>query len=299
MPVVQASVPALAPADKLVSANSVTTMVNMFASMAGMAIAGGLYDRFGLFPILVASAVCFAITAVMDLLIRIPYKKQESSNSFAGMVKNDLSLSGKFIMKDKPILARCAFIVFLMQIMVIPMLLVGVPVLITQNLGYGMDLVGISSSIMMAGGLIGSIVAGVLGARLSIRKAPLILTAGSLAITPIGLVFLFEVPVFISYIVITAATALCLGIVQMAGILFMAFVQGEVPSKLIGKVMSLLVILPFVANGAGSFMYGLLFEWFESLPWIVVFGTVVASVMVALYAKCQLRNAPIVLPAIE
>jgi MFS family permease len=153
-----------------------------------------------------------------------------------------------------------------------------------------MDMVGISSSAMMAGGLVGSIAAGVLGARLTIKKAPLILAVGSLAIIPIGLVFLFETPIFISYIIITVSTALCLGIIQMAGIIFLAFVQREVPSKLIGKVMSLLVILPFVANGAGSLIYGFLFEWFKSSPWIVVFGTLVLSVIVALYTKSQFTN---------
>ena len=73
--------------------------------------------------------------------------------------------------------------------------------------------------------------------------------------------------------------------IQIAGIKFMAFVQGITPTELTGKVMSLLVILPFVANGLGSLIYGVLFEQFEALPWIVVFATVIVSVFVAINTR--------------
>ena len=292
LPTVQASVPALVPEEKLVSANSVTSMINMFSSMAGMALAGILYERFGLLPILAVSAIAFAVTAVMDLLIRIPYKKQDNSGGVINMVKSDMSVSLRFMFKEKPILFKCALIIFFMTITLSSMLLVGVPVLITQNLGFGMDLAGVSSSFMMLGGLIGGITAGVLGSRLNIKKAPLLLLLSAIAAVPMGLVFLFGIPNFAKYIIITAATALILAVFQMAQIQFMAFVQKEVPTELIGKVLSLLVILPFVANAAGSLIYGLLFEWFEELPWAVVFGTVAATALIAAYAHGRFKNIP-------
>jgi len=290
MPAVQASTPVLVPEEKLASANSVTQMINMLSSMAGMALAGILYERFGLFPILLVSAAAFAFTAVMDLLIRIPYKKQESSGSVVNIVKSDISISLRFVLKEKPILFKCSIIVFFLSFTLNSMLIVGVPALITLNLGYGMDLVGISSSFMMLGGLIGGITAGVLGNRLNIKKAPLLLLFSSMIIMPIGLVFLFDTPAFAAYIIITAATALTLGAMSMTQIQFFTFVQIEVPTELLGKIMSLLVILPFIANALGSSVYGVLFELFEELPWIVVFGTVAASVTVAVYAYSQFRN---------
>ena len=290
MPAVQAAVPALAPADKLVSANSVTSMVNMFSAMAGMAVAGILYANFGLFPILAVSAACFAVTAIMDLLIRIPYKKQENSGSLVNMVKSDMSMSAKFMVKEKPILLKCTIIVFLFQITLVPLVLIGVPVLITQNLGLGMELVGISSSIMMLGGLAGGIIAGALGARITMKKVSLFLAISSIVVIPIGLVFLFNIPAFAAYIIITAATAVMLAAMQVGSIQFFAFIQGAVPAELIGKVMSLIVILPFIANGTGSLIYGVLFEQFENLPWIVVFSTVAVSVLVVLYAHKQFKS---------
>ena len=290
LPAVQASVPVLVPEEKLVSANSITNMINMFSSMAGMALAGILYERFGLFPILIVSAIAFAFTAAMDLLIRIPYKKQESSGSIANTVKNDISVSITFMFKEKPILFKCGIIIFFSAFTLNSMLIIGAPVLISQNLGFGMDLVGYSSSFMMLGGLIGGIAAGVLSNRLNIKKSPLLLLLSSINIIPIGLVFLFDIPAFAAYVIITAATALTLAVLQIAQVQFFTFVQREIPTELLGKIISLLSIMPFISNALGSFIYGILFDQFEELPWIVVFGTVAASALIAGYAYKQFSS---------
>jgi len=290
MPAVQAAVPSLVITEKLVPANSVTQMVNMFSSMVGMAVAGVLYERFGLFPILIVSAVCFAVTAVMDLLIRIPYNKPDNTGSVTQIVKSDLSQSAKFAVKEKPIISKCAFIGFFIQLSVVPMVVVGIPVLVTQHLDYGMDMVGYSQSIMMIGGLMGGIAAGTLGARLTIKKLPLILFIACMLFGLIGLPFLFAVPSFAAYVFLTAATALAMAAVQLVSIPLFAFIQAETPSDLIGKVMSLFVILPFVATAIGSLIYGVLFEWFEAVPWVVVFGTVLLSCLVVVYARGQFKK---------
>ena len=299
LPAVQASVPLLVPTDKLVPANAVVSIINMLSSMAGIAIAGVLYARFGLFPILAVSAICFAITAAMDLLIRIPFKKQESHDSLVKMVKSDMSLSAKFMVKEKPVIAKCAFIAFLMQVSLASMLVVGIPVLITQHLNKGMDLVGYSQSIMMVGGLAGAIIASSLGAKLTIGKMPLMLLFGSLAVMPIGLIFMFELPAMLTYIIMTAACALAMCALQIAQIQFFAFIQEETPSELTGKVMSLIVMMPFVASALGYLIYGVLFEQFKTLPWVVIFITIFISAMIAAYARGQFKTvgqSPVVRP---
>jgi MFS family permease len=290
MPTVQATVPLLSPEKNLVTANSVVTTVNMLSSMAGMAIAGLLYAEFGLFPILVVSAIAFAITAVMDLLIRIPYKKQESTGSVIQIAKNDLSLSAKFMFKEKKILAICAFIAFLMSISFASVIMVGIPVLIMRNLEMDASFVGISQSVMMVGGLLGSIAAGAIGAKLTIKKLPPLLGVAGVLLAGVGLPFLLGLPHMAAYVIITVSAALAMGVVQMSNIPLFAFVQTEAPNELLGKVMSLIIILPFIANGIGSLIYGLLFEWFEGTPYIVVFATVVVSVMIAMYAHRQFKK---------
>ena len=290
IPAVQAAVPALVPSDKLPAGNAATGIVNSLSGMAGMAIAGFLYARFGLFPILLASAVCFAITAGMDLLIRIPYKKQPPAGNVVELVKRDLSQAARFTFKENPILAKISVIVFMCVFLLAAMLMVGLPVLITRHLNMDESMVGLNQSIVMVGGIIGSIIAGALGERLTIRKIPLIVLIAGLPLIPMGLIFLIDVPTVVIYIVITITGALTLCTTQLFNVTAITYVQRVTSSELIGKVMSMLMMIPFIANAVGAVLFGLLFEWFEALPWIVILGTAALSVFVAVLSRRLLRK---------
>jgi len=293
MPTVQASIPVLVPSDKLIPANSVVSMVNMLANMLAPAIAGILYGGFGLFPVLVISAICFAITAVMDLLIRIPYKKQSSPGSVAKMVRNDIYQSLRFIAREKPILAKSTVIMFFANLAFASLLFVGLPVLIKQHLGMSMAMVGVNQSVMMVGGLLGGIIAGALGSRLTIQKLHLPLAICSIVLIPMALVFVFDTPALTAYVIITVASALLLVAMQIGTILLIAFIQGETPTELIGKVMSIMLMLPFLANAMGMLLFGVLFERFVELPWIVIFAVVFVSAVIAIYTRMHFRKVEV------
>ena len=283
MPAVEASLPLLVPKEKLMSANALVTFSNTFSGMAGAAIAGILFAQFGLMPVLIVSAVCFAITAAMDLLIRIPYKKQESKGSIVETIKSDMLQSVKFIFREKSIIAKCAWVSFMLSGTLASLITVGVPVLITQHLGMGMDYVGISQSFMLAGGLIGGIISGTIGSKLKISKIYLLLIASGFAIIPIGLVFVLNIPTFVAYVIITAACAMVLISNMIVNIRIITIIQGETPVELLGKVMSLIVMLPLMAMAFGNLAYGAFFEWFSA--WVVVLITAFLSIMIGVYAR--------------
>ena len=290
MPAVQASIPALAPPNKLVSANSIVTTINMTANLLAPAVAGALYGGFGLFPILVISAICFAITAVMDLLIRIPFKKQSSAGSVAQMVKSDISASLKFIVKEKPILGKAAGIMFWPNLVIVSLLFVGLPVIVVQHLGFSMALVGVNQSGVGIGGLLGGIAAGALGERLTTRRIYLTLAIGALLLVPMALAVMLDIPAFAAFIAITASGALSMALMQVSSIPLIAFIQKETPTELIGKVMSLIMILPFLAQGLGQVFYGALFELLEHIPWIIAFTTAILVAIIALFSRSVIGN---------
>jgi len=290
MPAVQASVPVLVPPDKLIPANSAVSVVNMLANMVAPAVAGILFGRFGLTPILLISAICFGVTAIMDLLIRIPFRKQDGPGSVAQMVMDDMSLSFRFIVRERPILAKSAGIMFFVNLSLVSLLFVGLPVLITQHLGMSMAMVGINQSVMMVGGLLGGIAAGALGTRLTMRKLHLPLMAISLFLLPMGLVFMFDAPAFVIYVIITAMSALVFVAAQMCSIPMIAFIQRETPTELIGKVMSIMLVLPFLANAMGILLFGMLFERLAGLPWVIVLAVVLVSAAIAVYGRRLFRN---------
>ena len=285
MPAIQAAVPLLVPADKLATGNAAVGAVNMLANLGGLALAGILYARFGLFPILIICAVLYIGTAVADLFIRVPYQKQEPSGSVGQMIKTDMSQAGRFMVKEKPIFIKFILVMLLFLVTVAPIPMVGVPVLVTGSLGMGLDMVGISQSIMMAGGLVGGIVAGGMGKRLTIGKLPLILLFSIVSVLPIGFIFLFAVPPMLAFVVMTGASVLVTLFQTMLSITLITYVQIETPTELRGKVLSLLTMLPFLAIALGQSIFGVVFERFAAMPWVIVFASAGLAFFVALYAR--------------
>ncbi|MCL2627253.1 MAG: MFS transporter [Oscillospiraceae bacterium] len=285
IPAVQASVPVLVPSEKLTSGNAAVGVVNSLSSMIGLAVAGVMYARFGLIPILVVSAICFAITAVMDLLIRIPFTPQDASGGVVNIVKSDISLSFRYITIEKPILIKSVGMLFFIILFLTSILMIGVPVIIKEHLHMGMEYVGISQSIMMVGGLIGGIIAGAIGSKLTMRKSLFIIAIGSIFIVIMGMVLIIEMPVFIAYAILTASSALLFVTIQIMNIAAITFVQTETPTQLIGKVMSLIMVLPFLAQGIGQVFYGALFEQLKNIPWVIAFTTALLVAILALFSR--------------
>jgi len=284
MPTVQSSVPLLIPSAKLTKGNAVVGVVNSLSTLIGVGVAGVVYGSFGLRPILIVSAICFAFKAVMDLFIRIPFKKQEAIGGVLSIVKNDLSLSFRYATKEKPVLAKSVILVFLLVLLLISILLVGVPVLINQHLDMGMEFVGISQSFMMVGGLSGGIIAGALGEKLNIPKALVLIAIGSVFIASMGVVFFIKTPMMIAYIVLTAASALVYLTVQVFNIAAITFLQKETPSELIGKILSMMMVIPFLAQAIGQVLYGALFEKLASMPWTIIFATAALVAIISTYS---------------
>jgi len=284
-PAVQASIPLLAEGDRIVPANAVVNLVQSLSSLLGPVIGGILYAAYGLTPILIVSVICFFISAVMELFIHIPHQPRTESRSIFAIVKDDMSLSLHFILKEKPVLAKGILLICGFNLFLSSMLVIGLPVLITQTLGLSEQLYGIAQGALAAGGLAGGIFAGVLGNKLDIRRSHILLLVSAIAIIPMGLTLLLGAPPFVSYLVITVMSFFLMVCATLFSIQMLAFAQIQTPTELTGKVISFMMALSMCMQPIGQALYGILFEKLAGLPWVVVMGAAVISVLIALYSK--------------
>jgi len=277
MPAVQASVPILVPEAQLTRANSVTTAVNTLSNIAAPAVAAILLAQFGLLPILLVCAACFAITSVLDLLLRIPYNKPENGGSIGNIVKNDLGQAFRFTTIEKPILTKIIGIMILGSVVGGAISVVGVPVFITQHLGMGMEYVGISRAIGWGGAFFATLISSYLGEKLSIRTYAFFGILTVLVLIPISMVLLFSPPVYMAFVIIVIFDTLCGFMAFMYTITGISYVMKITPPELIGKVMSVIVAIPLLATGSGVILWGILFERFYELTWLIVFVAALIS----------------------
>jgi MFS family permease len=292
MSTVNAAVPLVVPTEKLTNGNAIIGMVNALAGGAGQALAAVLYSNMGLNAILIPFVALYALTSIMDLFIRVPYTKPEAENSVVSMIKGDITQAVRFISKDKPILIKLSAIAFVVFASVASMLMIAMPVLVTESLNMDLSFVGISQLLMTVGGLAGGIFASVLGGWLSVRKLPPLMIVLSIAPIPMGLVILLNAPTMIAFVTFTVVSAIVMFTLTLVVVTAITYVQMETPPELLGKVLSLFSMLPFLAQAVGQFGFGVLFEIFAAIPWVPVLVAAGISALITLYSFSHLRNIP-------
>ncbi|GAA0738701.1 MFS transporter [Clostridium oceanicum] len=283
-PSVQASIPLLVHKEKIMRGNATINMISSLANFIGPTIGGILFGFYGIEPILIVSIVCFIFSAVMELFINIPYEKSKGEKLLY-IAYTDIKLSMNFILKEKPILGKVMMIISLFNLLLTSLMIVGMPALITQYLSLSDSLYGISEGILAVGSILGGIVVGVLNDKLNIKKLNVLLVYCALVIFPMGLVLILPIPAFTSYVVISAMGFFMMVFATVFSIQVITFIQMETPPEIVGKVISCLLALSLCAMPIGQALYGFLFENLESIPWIILFGAMICSLVIALISK--------------
>lgn len=287
-PAVQASIPALVSRDGVMRANAVINVISSFASLLGPVLGGILYSTYGLLSVLEISIASFAASAVMEIFIRIPYRKQESAGSIIGTAMGDLRESVHFICRQKPVIGKGLLIVCGINLFMSAMITVGLPYLITEVLpftaGQANRLYGYAEGALAAGGVVGGISAGALADRLQIGKAGNLLIAGALGVFPIGFALLWLDSGMAVYMTITVCCFVIMVISTIFTVQVMSFVQTETPQNLIGKVIAVIMTGAMCAQPLGNAMYGFLFELCAEREAVVVLFAGIVSLVIAVRA---------------
>ena len=294
-PSVQASIPALVEPERFMEAKSIINTISSFANLVGPVLGGMLYSVYGLEAVLWVCMVCFFLSAVMEIFIRIPFAKQASGDGILKLVKEDFRESFQFIRKEKPQIGRVTLIVCEINLFLSAMIIVAVPYLITEVLELGTEnmantLYSFSQGALAAGGLTGGILAGVLGRRLSIKKAGDLIGAAAVTVFPMGIALAFHFPAMGSYLVITGC---CFGIMvlsTMFSVQMMSFVQAETPGHLLGKVIAVILTIAMCAQPLGNALYGVLFELCAGFEYVVILLAGGISLVIALGAGRRFRE---------
>ncbi len=284
-PTVQASMPLLHSKENLLTANAIINQVGALAGLLAPIIGGILFGLYGLTPIILVGGICFFLSAVMEIFINIPYTKLEEKQSVINIVRQDFADSLAFIRKDRPVILKSIWIICAFNLFLSSMLMVSMPVLITQTLGLSDQLYGYSQGALAAGGLCGGIMVGVLAKKLRIQKVYMLLFIMSALLLPIVISLWLGLAPFVSYLVITISCFLMMSVATMVTVQMLTFIQGETPTQLTGKVLSLVMALAMCSQPLGQAMYGVLFDAFKATPYVIILGAAVISGGIALLSK--------------
>ena len=288
-PSVQASIPALVCPEQTMGANSVINTVSSFSALIGPVLGGLLYSAWGLKPVLWVCIVCFFLSAVMELFIRIPFQKQTSGGGILKTVRNDFAESIRFLQAEKPVIRKGMFVVCGINLFLSAMILVAMPWLITEvldlNAALANQLYGFSQGALAAGGLTGGILAGIFADRLHVRTSAHILAACALCVFPIGITLLISDSGILNYLVLTICCFLIMVFSTIFMVQMMTFIQTETPPHLTGKVIAVILTVSMCSQPLGNALYGVLFEAGREYEYAVVLFSGMISLLIAVKAR--------------
>ena len=287
-PAVQASIPLLAAAEQLTSANAVINMVNTLSALLGPVIGGVLFGAFGIRPILWVGIFCFFLSAVMELFIRIPHSPRAAAGGVLSTIRQDLEESWRFIRREKPVFLSVMLVLALFNLVLSAALLVGIPVAVVQVLGMSDSRLGLTQGAMGLGGLFGGLLTACLGARLPLRRGGTVLLAASLTAAGMGAALLPGVPALLGWWGVTAMSFAVMVLSTMLVVVLSAAAQGQTPPELLGKVMAFIMAVSNCASPVGQAVYGALFEGCPA--WAVLLGAAGAAALTAAYSRRVFRE---------
>lgn len=284
-PSVQASIPALVSPARSMEANSIINTISSFSSLLGPVLGGILYSAYGLLPVLWVCILCFFLSAVMEIFIRIPSAGQRLKGGLWTTVKEDFTESIRFIKEEKPIIGKVLLVVCGINLFLSSMVIVGLPYLVTEVLpldaAWVNRLYGFAQGALAAGGLAGGISAGIFSGKLALRRSGyLIMTcAGCVLLTGIALAVLSSG--ISGYLLLT----LCCFVIMIFSTIFsvqmMSFVQTATPPHLIGKVIAVLLTVSMCTQPLGNAFYGVLFEICRGYEFAVLLFSGTVSLLIA------------------
>ena len=269
----------------LLRGNAVINMVGTLSGLLGPVAGGVLFGAFGLRPILILSAVCFALSAVMEVFIRIPHTRRRKSAGLLAAAAGDLRESFRFISAEKPAFLSVILLLALFNLVLSAALVVGIPVLVVQSLGLSDADLGLTQGAMGLGGLAGGLLAGNAGERLRLRSGSALLSGCALAVLAMGLALLPGVPARAGFWVITAMSFLAMAAATVFTVALLTAVQQQTPERLLGKVTASVLAVSNCAQPVGQALYGLLFDALAGAPWLVLFLAAMLALAVALGSR--------------
>ena len=288
-PSVQASIPALVSHENFMAANSIINAISSFASLTGPVFGGILYSAYGLRPILWVCMVCFTLSAIMEIFIKIPFQKQTSKGGIWKTAGTDFAESIRFIRKEKPVIGKTLLVICGINLFLSSMIIVALPYLVTEVLHLEASqtnrLYGIAEGILAAGGLAGGISSGIFANKLGIQKSGNLIISCAICVFPMGAALLLFSSGILNYIILTICCFFILAFSTIFTIQMLSFIQTETPKNLIGKVISVILTVSMCAQPLGNAFYGVLFEICKGREYIVVLFSGLVSLIIAIHAK--------------
>jgi MFS family permease len=162
-----ACIPRLVAKDKLAAANGMIQAVQSLSGVIAHVAGGILYGAAGLRLLVAISGAAFALAAMTEMFIKIPFVKRERSAGMARTIGADLKDGLAYVWKEM-FIRKMMVIAALLNLILVPCFIVAAPLVLRITLHSGDTLYGAGMGIIEATMIIGALSIGIFGHRMSV-----------------------------------------------------------------------------------------------------------------------------------
>lgn len=292
-PAVQASIPVLVNENSLEQANGIVSGVGALSGMLGPVLGGVLYAVIGLNNLLIISCIAFALSAIMEIFIHIPFKKQEQNDPMVITIFKDLKDGFHYITHENRIILKIVILAAGLNLFLSSFLIVGAPYIlrITMNSSDGMYALGMC--LVEIATIIGALTIGIFSKKMSLPKLYKWLIGMAILFIPMAIAVTdkrLKLGYYPSFILFFVFAVLIMVFATVISIYVITQVQRETPNELLGKIMAIIMAVSQCAVPLGQLIYGLLLEKFNTHIYIPVLIAGATTSLVGIVAKKVLNN---------
>ena len=212
----------------------------------------------------------------MELCLRIPQDVPSDTKLSVRSLCIDLRESAQFLTGQAAVLQLAAAMAAV-NLLEVPALTVGVPVLVVQTLQKSDASLGLVQAVLSAGGILGGVLAGTVFVRYPIRSGTPLLLALSGVCAALGLALRVPALQFGSILVLGAVF---MAVAALFNVWFFAQLQVLVPQAQLGKATACLSVLACLTQPIGQAAYGSAFQHWAAHPADVLLAAGVLSALV-------------------
>ena len=149
------AIPSMVKEDELEAANGILQAVEALSFGLAPFIGGFLYGALGLYQVIVICAAAFLGAAMLEMFIKIPFIKREQTGHIVPTLARDIRDGFSFVAK-KPFILKSMFTAALLNLLLTPFFIVGVPIILRITMNASENFYGIGmGTINFANGFIG------------------------------------------------------------------------------------------------------------------------------------------------
>lgn len=284
-PVVQSAIPIICKEEEIPRANGIISSIGTLGTVLGPILAGIIYRFDAVYQIFMITAALFLIAIFCEVLLNIPIQAQAAMDgTLFQVVVGDLKEVANYL-KAQKVIVKVAAVAFLLNFFLASFIQVIILYVSRIQLGATDAQFGLMNTILAIGSLLGTVVYGVIANRLnetSITKN-LILVAilFSLLVIPFGLIQDSTLAFWLMTVIVASA----MGVVTVVSVQLIVYIQLVSDKALLGRIMSLVMIVTTLAIPLGQVMYGSFAAAASTkMLLVLIIATSIVTILIAIFS---------------